>query len=338
MTGFHDEVIVGDAHNDLLVLVARRPREVWASYFRERWYPQLRDGGIDIQVLPVFIDDEFRPEGALRETLRMIEAAHRLAEGNADVVALCRTGDEVSAAVASGRIALVPALEGCPQVDDDIELFQTLHRLGVRMASFTHYGRTMLADGSAENATGGRLTRAGVEAVGLLEELGLLIDVSHVGRASVEHILELATKPVIATHSCADAVYPHHRNLTDEQVRGIAATGGIVCVNFFAGFLTDAKPTIEHLVEHIAHVIAIAGEDHVGLGSDFVAELFDEKIPTCDRPLMIEGVDAETLVPGLEGPAGMPLVTEALVRHGMPEPVVAKIVGGNLFRVLRELT
>ncbi|WP_281388952.1 dipeptidase [Kribbella qitaiheensis] len=176
-----------------------------------------------------------------------------------------------------------------------------------------------------------------MEAVGLLEELGVLIDVSHVGRGGVEHILELATKPVVASHSSAFALREHHRNLTDEQLRGIAATGGVICVNFFAGFLTTEKPTIGHLAGHVQYIVDVAGEDHVGLGSDFVQEVFDEKIPACDRPLIIEGLDADIHVPGLEGPAGMPLLTDELVSRGMPEPTIRKILGANLLRVLGDL-
>jgi membrane dipeptidase len=334
VTELHGDAVVADAHNDLLMLVARRPKELWVEYFRDRWIPQLREGGIDVQVLPVFVDAEFRPEGALRETLRMIEAAHRIAAGNADQVALCRTGAEITAAVEANRIALVLALEGCPQIDVDLELLQTLQRLGVRMASFTHFGRSALGDGSGEDATGSRLTRAGVEAVGLLEDLGVLIDVSHVGRGGVEHILELATKPLVASHSSAFALHEHHRNLTDDQLRAIAATGGVICVNFFAGLLTTEKPTVGHLADHVEHLIEVAGEDHVGLGSDFVQEVFDEKVPACDRPLIIEGLDADVLIPGLEGPAGMPLLTDALLSRELPEATIRKVLGANLVRVL----
>ncbi|HET6743168.1 MAG TPA: dipeptidase [Kribbella sp.] len=335
MNDLHRDALVADAHNDLLMLVARRPKATWAEYFRERWIPQLREGGIDVQVLPVFIDDEFRPEGSLRETLRMIEAAHRIAEGNSDEVVLCTAPGDIAAATGAGKIALVLALEGCPQIDNDLELLQTLQRLGVRMVSFTHFGRSALGDGSGEDATGSRLTHAGVEAVGLLEELGVLIDVSHVGRGGVEHILELATKPLVASHSSAFALRDHHRNLTDEQLRAIAATGGVICVNFFAGFLTTAeKPTVEHLADHLEYVVDVAGADHVGLGSDFVAEVFAEKIPACDRPMVIQGLDAEVFVPGLEGPAGMPLVTDALQRRGLSEATIRKVLGQNLVRVL----
>ena len=79
----HESAVVADTHNDLLMAVVARRPDRWAAYFRDNWLPQLRDGGVDVQVLPVFIDDAYRPEGALRQTLRMIEAAHRIAEANA---------------------------------------------------------------------------------------------------------------------------------------------------------------------------------------------------------------------------------------------------------------
>jgi membrane dipeptidase len=331
----HHDAVVADTHNDLLMLVVRRSPETWSSYFRDRWLPQLREGGVDIQVLPVFIDDEFRPEGSLRETLRMIEAAHRIAEDNADAVALCRDGDEIDAALASGRIALVLALEGCPQIDEDVELLEALSRLGVRVVSFAHFGRSALADGSGEDATGSRLTRAGVAALETLERLGVIADISHLGQGAVEHVLALAQRPVIATHSSARALRDHHRNLTDEQLKGVQLTGGVICVNFFAGFLDTKAPTIERLVDHIEHVAGVVGIEHVGLGPDFIREVFDEKIPLCDRPVILDGRDVLESVPGLDGPAGLPLVTDELLRRGLPEQDIRAILGGNVHRLFR---
>jgi membrane dipeptidase len=331
----HHDAVVADTHNDLLMLVVRRPVQTWSTYFGEHWVPQLRTGGVDIQVLPVFIDDEFRPEGSLRETLRMIEAAHRVAEGNAGEVALCRDGAEIDAALASGRIALVLALEGCPQIDEDVELLETVARLGVRVVSFAHFGRSALADGSAENATGSRLTTAGVEALGLLESLGVIVDISHVGYSGVDHILELATRPLIATHSSAYAVREHHRNLDDTQLKAVADTGGVVCVNFFAGFVDAESPTMDRLVDHIAHIAGTIGIEHVGLGPDFVREVFEEKIPMCDRPVIKYGMDLMQCVPGLEGPRGLPLVTEALLGRGFSESEVRAVLGGNVHRLFR---
>ncbi|MDT7570120.1 MAG: rane dipeptidase [Actinomycetota bacterium] len=331
----HRRAVVADTHNDLLMLVCRREPARWAGYFRDRWLPQLVAGGVDVQVLPVFIDNEFRPEGSLRETLRMVEAAHRIAEGNADAVALCRTGAEIDRAVADGLIALVLALEGCPQIDEDVELLETVSRLGVRVVSFAHFGRSALADGSAEDAAGSRLTSAGVEALALLEDLGVMLDVSHLGRSGVDHVLEIASRPVIATHSSSRALRDHHRNLPDEHLKGIAAAGGVVCVNFFGGFVDERSPTLDRLVDHIEHVAAVAGPQAVGLGPDFIKEVFDEKIPLCDRTEQTDGLDRFACVPGLEGPAGLPLVTEALLARGIGEALVRAILGENVMRLFR---
>jgi membrane dipeptidase len=330
----HERMVVGDAHNDLLALVALRDPDHWAAYFREHWFPQLFAGGVNVQVLPIMIDHQFRPEGAFRRTLRMIEAAYRIAEENADVVSLCVSGFDIDAALAGGRIALVLALEGCAQIDEDVELLGILSRLGVRMVSLTHFGRTALADGSSEQGTGSRLTRAGAVAIGLLERLGVLVDVSHLNPAGVAHVLELTRGPVIASHSAAFALREHHRNLTDAQLEAIAATGGVICLNLYAGYLADGDATIDSVVDHLVHIAGVAGEDHVGIGSDFVADLFAETIPAWQRPLVIEGTDGERLVPGLAGPAGLPLITEALLRRGFSQSLTEKVMGGNLLRLL----
>src|SRR4051812_36168118 len=331
----HRAATVVDTHNDLLMLISRRPAADQASYFRERWLPQLQAGGVQVQVLPVFIDDDFRPEGALRQTLRMVEAAHRTATEAGDVVTLCRTGQEIDAAIAAGRIALVLALEGCEAIGTDVELLRTFARLGVRMVSFTHFGRTALADGSAEDSAGSRLTAAGVAAVRLLEELCVLIDVSHLSAAGTDHVLSLATRPVVASHSSAYALCEHHRNLTDERLKGIAATGGVVGVNFFYGFIDPDAPTVGRLVDHIEHVASVAGIDHVGLGPDFVKEVFEQLTPPIAGPVDFEGLDGSTVIAGLDGPAGLPLVTAELVQRGWTEADVRKVLGDNWLRVFR---
>src|SRR3954452_14742733 len=333
-SALHADAVVADTHNDLLMLVSRRAPDAQAAYFREHWLPQLRAGGVDVQVLPVFIDDDFRPEGAMRQTLRMIEAGHRVAEGNADSVRLCRTGADIDAAVADGRIALVLALEGCEAVGTDVELLSTLSRLGIRMASFTHFGRTALADGSAEDEAGSRLTSAGVRAVALLQELGVLIDVSHLSAAGNHHELSLATRPVVASHSSAYAVCAHHRNLTDERLKGIAASGGVVGVNFFYGFIDPDNPSLDRLVDHIEHIASVAGIEHVGLGPDFVKEVFEQLTPPA-IPLDFDGLDGRQVIPGLDGPPGLPLVTEELLRRGWPERDIRKVLGDNWLRVFR---
>ncbi|MGW1035399.1 dipeptidase [Streptomyces antibioticus] len=333
MNVLHRRAVVADLHNDLLCAVVARPVDRWAGFFRERWLPQLRAGGVNLQVLPVFVEDPYRPEGALRRTLRMIEAAHRLAAGNADAVVLCADGAGIDRALAVDRIALVLALESAPGVGEDVELLETLFRLGVRIASLAHFGRTALADGSGEDGTGGRLTRAGVAALAEMERLGMLMDVSHLGAAGVEHVLELASRPVLATHSAARALFDHHRNLTDEQIRGVAGGGGVVCVNFFAPYLHENDYTVDRLVDHIEHIVGVAGVGHVGLGPDFIKEVLADTTPPCCERTLVEGVPADAYLPGLTGPAGLPLVTEALQRRGWRDDDIVAVLGGNVLRL-----
>ncbi|WP_344162484.1 dipeptidase [Kribbella yunnanensis] len=328
---------VVDTHDDLLMLCARRPVHLQGAYFRETWLPQLRAGGVDVQVLPVFVADEFRPEGALRQTLRMLETGWRVAAANSDAVRICLTGEDVERALADGLIAIILALEGCEAVGTDVELFEPLFRLGVRIASFTHFGRTMLADGSGEDGTGSRLTGAGIDAVAACESLGIMLDVSHLGAASTDHLLELATRPVIASHSSAYSVRPHHRNLTDARLRGIAETGGTVGINLLATFVDHDDHTVARAVDHVEHVASVVGVEHVGLGPDFIKEVLDE-IYGPDEDVLLDGVVASTYIPGLEGPSGLPLITAELIGRGWPEDDIRWVMGGGFSRVLaREL-
>lgn len=152
-------VPAADAHNDLLMLVEHFRDD--PGYFRRNWLPQLQAGQVRTQVLPVYVDEEFLPELALRQTLRLIETALATV-GSCPELMLCRQPGEVEHALASDRIGIVLALEGCPAIGTDVQLLRTLFRLGVRVASLTHFGRNSLADGSAEDAAGSGLTRAGV--------------------------------------------------------------------------------------------------------------------------------------------------------------------------------
>lgn len=329
----HDSAVVVDCHNDLMLLVAHHREHGRPDYFREHWIPELRRGGVDVQVLPIFVDDEYRPEGALRRALLLVEYTHEEVEKNRDEVALCLTGAEMDAALGEGKIALILSLEGCEHIGTNVELFDTFFRLGVRLAGFTHFGRTMLADGSAEDSTGGRLTTHGVAAVEAMERLGMIVDVSHLSMASTEHVLEIATRPVIASHSNARALRDHHRNLSDDALKAIAATGGVVGVNFFWEFLVEENPKLAHVVDHVERIAEAAGIDHVGLGPDFVTEFFATRWP---GERLYKGFDIQLVPEGTEGSSrDLPLLTEALLVRGFSEDDVRKVLGENFLRVFR---
>lgn len=331
----HTVNTVADAHNDLLMSVVARPVSNWAPYFTEQWLPQLIDGGVNLQVLPVFVDPLHKPEAALREMIRTVECAHRILEANQDSTVFCTTGGQIGEALDAGRIGCVLALESVPGLDHDIELFETLYRLGVRIASLAHTGRTALADGSEEDAAGSRLTRSGAAAVAEMNRLGMIIDVSHLGIAGVEHVLELTTRPVIATHSASRAQFDHHRNLSDNQLADLADNDALVCVNFYAPFLDKTNHTLDRLVDHVEHIAEKVGMNRVGIGADFISEVLNDTTPPCCE----EDLKLDAYIPGLEGPRGLPLFTEALVTRGWSDEDIVAVIGGNMKRFLtRELT
>jgi membrane dipeptidase len=336
----HRDATVVDCHNDLPVLLLMRNRafgdDAVADYWRERWVPELRAGGVDVQVLPIY-NAPSAAEASLRNTLLQLEAIEREAAKTREV-ALCHSGAEIDEALAAGRIALVVALEGVPAVGTDIELFAVFQRLGVRMASFTHWARAALADGSADEDAGSRLPAVGVIAVKELERLGILLDVSHLAAPAVDHVLELATKTLIASHSSCRALCDHHRNLNDEHLRAIAATGGVIGVNMLPFFIdANGGATIDRVVDHLEHVAEVAGIDHVGLGPDFIKDWVDEVHPTRERYAPFGGADLKQGIPGLVGTRDLPNLTERMVERGWQDADVRKALGENWLRVLRTL-
>lgn len=331
MTGASFRGPVADAHNDLLMLVQHFADD--PGYFRRAWLPQLRAGQVGVQVLPVYVDQEWLPELALRQTFRLVETALRTVESCPDL-RLCREPGDIERALADGRIGVVLALEGCPAVGPDPRLLHTLWRLGLRVASLTHFGRNSLADGSAEDDTLGRLTRAGIWAVEIMQDLGVLVDVSHLSLPGTRHLLDITRGPVIASHSSCRALHHHHRNLPDAELRAIADTGGVVGINFYPAFLTGGTATVNDVAAHIEHAAEIAGVEHVGLGPDFTKEIARVLYAGSH---VIEGCDLDTAVQDLEGPADLPKVADALAARGFSPADVTAVMGGNFRRLLNEV-
>ncbi len=325
---------MADCHDDLLMGVVHQQERGHADPFGDFWLPQLRAGGVVLQVLPIYTEEQFLGEGALRRALRFVEAAWAMADRHAADVALVTTATEMRAAIESGRIAMVLAFEGMEPVGHEVDVIDTFWRLGVRMASLTWNRRTMLADGLGESATGAGLSSLGVAAVERMEALGMIVDVSHLSDAGFEHVARVATRPFVASHSSCRAIHGHPRNLTDEMLRAIVASGGFACMNAYGGFVGDDDPDVASYVDHIEHAVAVVGAEHVGLGCDFVADIFVQLDPIVGGILLEP--DQLGTIEGIERPADLAALGPLLVER-LGQADAARVASGSLIEGLGRL-
>lgn len=305
--------LVADAHNDLLLACLYRRERGVVDPFGDDWLPGLREGGVIFQVLPIFTEEQFVGEGALRRTLELIDMARDIASMHSAEVGLVEDACDIDSVIDSGRIALLVALEGAEPIGSSPSMFETMWQLGVRMASLTWNRRTMMADGVGETDTGGGLTSLGIESIHEMERLGMILDVSHLSTAGLAHVDQVATRPYVATHSSCRLLCDHPRNLSDGQIAMTGRSGGFVGINAFGPFVDTVEPTIERYVDHVEHAMGLAGPTGVCIGADFIEDLVRFVDPILGKVL----VRPEDLVPtlGLSRPSHYPNLTAALVER-----------------------
>jgi len=321
---------MADCHNDLLLGVLHQQERGMADPFGDFWLPQLRDGGVTLQVLPVFVEEQFVGEGALRRTLLVLETAWQLAEEHKGEVAICTNRGDIARAISENKIALLLALEGAEALGSDVELLDVFFRMGVRMISLAWNRRTMFADGVAERDTGGKLTSLGVRAIAEMERLGITLDVSHLSENGFWHVAEVVTRPFIASHSSCYALQSHPRNLRDEQILAVAKSGGFVAQNGFGAFLSD-QPTVNSFVDHIEHATKLVGSAHVALGLDFMKDLALHVDPILGGALI--DINALPWVPRLDRPADLAALGPKLIER-LAETAAADVAWRTMVKSL----
>ena len=323
---------IADGHNDLLMAVHHRRERGDRDPFGDFWLPQLRDGNVVVQIMPIFTEEQFAAEGALRRALLLLESARELAAVHEADVAIVETAAQLDAALEGGRIAIVLGVEGLEPVGPDLEVLETFWRLGVRTASLTWNRRTLFADGVGERDTGGRLTQLGIEAVAAMERLGMAIDISHLSATGVSHIAEIASRPFFASHSSCQSLCDHPRNLTDHQLALVAASGGCVGINAFGPFIDAGKATVERYIDHVEHAITVIGDGHVALGADFVKDLFETVDAVLGKALV--DIDDIPMIEGLVRPADYVGLGDRL-RERLGDDSAERVAAGNLIEFLR---
>ena len=361
-----ESVVLADGHNDLPWELREHggPNPVEAAASLDLTvrqpalhtdFPKLAEGRLGLQFWSVYVPCEFEGHSAVTAVLEQIEVVYQLAERYPDRLRLVTTADEAEAAVADGRIASLLGAEGGHCIAESLGVLRILRRLGVRYLTLTHNFNTTWADSGTDEPAHGGLTDFGRDVVREMNEIGMLVDLSHVAPATMRDALEVSSVPVIFSHSSCLAVNDHPRNIPDDVLAQLPGNGGVAMVTFVPAFvspkvaawneqlraaMTEAgqeyrnlgqrgkfvktwdgppKPvaTVADVVAHVEHAREVAGIDHIGLGGDY------------------DGVGS--LPQGLEDTSKYPVLFAALLERGWSEEDCAKLAGKNTLRVLRDV-
>ena len=335
---FHMESLVIDSHNDAIVAHIRRGNINLAdehvkdaaqhngtiAYLRgpvppdeealgiQLNIPKMRQGGIDVAFFAVDVTRAWKNH--LAYALDAFGWFDTSVTTHADAICIVRKTADIHDAKANGKLAAILAIENSEAVERSLNVLRSLYTLGVRSIGLTHNPNTWAAAGNDEGETGGGLTKFGKQLVTEMNRLGMLIDVSHISERGFWDVLHISNAPVIASHSNCKTLCNHLRNLSNEQLKALAANGGVVGITFVPGFIAQdgwtKPPPFAQLLNHFDYAIDIAGIDHVGIGSDF------------------DG-GGELLKDATE----FPRITEGLSARGYSDEDIQKILGGNHLRV-----
>ena len=284
--------------------------------------PRLREGGVSCQFMALFTDDAHVSAARSRTDalLEALESVFARAEG----FRLALSARDVLRAKAEGACAALLAIEGGEAIGEDLGALRAYYGRGVRLMGLTWNRRNALGRGAgvgdpAVDGKGG-LTDFGRRVVAEMEELGMIIDASHLSDEALDDLLDLSSSPIVASHSNSRELCPNRRNLRDAQVERIAATGGLVAATFAGPFVDPepAKVNLGRFLDHVDRLVAVAGPEHVGIGSDFdgFSRDWGVVISDCSR---------------------LPDLTAGLLERGYDEEAVRMIMGGSWLRVIGEV-
>lgn len=293
----------------------------------ERFLPDLRAGEVTtVLATAASIEDSRHALGVLAHWL-LLERQGSLP------FRIARCADDIEAAHRDRAIAVVLHFQGCDPMEADLNLLDAYHALGVRVMQPTYNARNRLGDGCLERANSG-LSKLGRAAIARMNELRIVVDVAHVGRRTSLEVIEASSAPVIVSHGNACGVYESRRNLTDEQITAVAASGGVIGVCAFPGFVSAADQDLDKLLDHVDYLAALVGAEHVGLGLDFSQETaedydyFGYEEDVYPRPPW-------TYPPGIAGFADIRNIGDRLLGRGYSTDQINGIASGNFLRVFR---
>ena len=329
----HAEGMLFDGHNDLPWEIREKGNSSFENLDISKPQPtlhtdidRLRSGGVKAQFWSVFVPADHDKTGdALLQTLHQISIVKTMMQRYPETFEFASTADDIERIIKSGRIASMMGVEGGYSIENELSNLQRLYDEGCRYMTLTHSKSLKWADSATDEPVCHGLSDFGREVVLEMNRLGMLVDLSHVSPETMKAALATTKAPVIFSHSSARAICDHPRNVPDDVLPLVKKNGGVVMVNFFSSFIVpteqlkldkEARGSLHDVVDHIEHLVSIAGIDHVGIGSDY------------------DGVPR--LPDQLESVATYPLITQELLNRGYDREAIHKILGGNVMRVLRK--
>lgn len=311
-------------------------------------FKDTRDSGLTAVLITIGPVGTTAPEAGFNLAVRTILDFEREIAKHPDTFASVRTAADITAAKKAKRTGIIYGVQDGVAFETDLALLDDLHQLGLRVVQPTYNRRNLLGDGCMEPANAG-LSRTGVEAIERLNELGILVDLSHCGRQTSADAIKASKRPVAFTHTGCAAVVDHPRHRTDEELRAVADKGGVSGV-FVMPYLSGGKqPTAADVVRHLEHMINVAGEDHVSIGTDGTISpaVLDQKYKDTFAETTRKRKEAGIAAPGetedgylfandLNTPRRLETLGQLLADKGHSATRIEKILGRNLLRVFTD--
>ncbi len=325
---FHKKALVIDLHTDCLIAsrllgvdLGKKHRAPWgitSPWFLHADIPKLIEGGVDGVFFGIVTHP--LPCGAYRRAMRNIAFAHYTIKKHSDRISLALSAEGIVHAKNRGKIAALLGVEGMHMLDGRVERISNLYNEGVRYITMAHFTSNRFAISSAdplrENA---RLGKQGVLAVELMNEIGMIIDVSHTHSEIVRDVCRISKSPVIASHSAVRALRPVFRNMSDEDIKSVAETGGLIGLIYASDWLSGGikRTRLSAVVDHADHIKKVAGSDFIGLGSDWDGFIRTPR--------------------GMKDASDLPVLTQLFFERGYKPEEVENILGLNFLRVFRQV-
>lgn len=302
-----------DGHADTLVRISEEDGSL--GQYNERQHidlPRLLRAGVDLQVMAICAANRENPYSWAKSIISRWGLEYEVLK---EKLIWIRTGSDFANWEKGGKTGIILAMEGLEPLEGELSRINEFFELGIRMISLTWNRENQFASGVNAKKDWG-LTALGKQVVKIAEDLGIILDLSHLGKKSFIDLINIVREPVCVTHANVFEVLPHIRNLNTEQIKMIASTGGTVGLTFYPPFINRNKVKCMDLIPHLEEVIKVAGEDCPALGSDF------------------DGI--EITPEDLRDVTGLPYFLDQLEDYGFNEGIINKFAGGNLYRFLKK--